>query len=224
MTHRSEPERQYELETLEFIERLRRKDKAAWDTLAKRYEPYLQTVIRHSLGKYNLPADYVDDIAQKTWTTAYQKMDSFELKQKGALFHWLCAIERNHVRNLQREPDHLPIDDLDNDGEEHLNTPRFNDNVRSVENEVLNRERKREILSALDLVLEDLPPQRREIVLRRLILREDVRKLAEIYQQPPELISQMVWSAKKKLSNYLLAPDLFFSVQTKRAGEESKKW
>lgn len=219
-------ETQLEIENPAFIQRLQDKEQGAWAMLICCYKPYLQTVIRHSLAKYMLTDDHLDDIEQKTWITAHEKIDVFQLKQKGGLLHWLCAIERNHVRNLKREPSHLSIDSLENEHEDNLivDQPDRNENVRSVENEVISRERKRELLSALDLVLEDLSQPRREIVLRRLIFKDDVSDLAQEYHLSPDVVSQIVWNAKKKLSNYLLAPDLFFRVQNNKTGEAAKKW
>lgn len=208
----------FDLEEGDFIQRLKAHDPEAWDLLKREYStPYLAQVILGTLAKYHLPIDQTDDIEQKTWITAYTRIDSFVFQQKGGLFYWLCGIQRNHVRNLQREPQHLPIEIADM-------AETDESSIRSVENQIISRERKREVLSALDLALEDLSPTHREIVLRRLVWKESVGDLAEVYGLKLATISQIVWSAKKKLSSYLLAHELFFSVQNNKMGEAAKQW
>lgn len=208
----------FDLEEEGFIQRLQAREPDAWERLKREYsKPYLEQVILGTLAKYRLPADQLDDIEQKTWITAYTRIASFAFQQKGGLFYWLCSIQRNHIRNLEREPDHLPIEAADSPGSGA-------GSLRSVENQIISRERRREVLSALDLALEDLSPAHREIVLRRLVWKEPVSELAAAYGLKPASISQIVWSAKKKLSSYLLAPDLFFSVQNNKLGEAAKQW
>jgi RNA polymerase sigma factor (sigma-70 family) len=211
-----------------FIEHLRNKNPAAWAIFFKEHRNNLRKVIGQSLSKYNVPYDRVDDIEQKAWLTAYQKIDQFEQERDGGLFGWLCLIQFNHVRNLSRE---VMVDTLDDgDGERGDDEPTASmpalrgEELRHVESEIISRETRREVYSALDLVLQDLSAHHREIALRRILWKEDANELAEQYGLKVETIYQISSRAKRRLRDYLLAPDLFFRAHSDKTGKDTTPW
>lgn len=209
-----------------FVARLKCKeppDAEAWKQLLGEYQSPLHTAIRRSLAKYSLPADRLDDIEQKTWVTAYHKIEAFEPQGPNALRNWLGTIQHNHVRNLSRQRNPVSMDA--HDPETDQAAPQYEDTAaRNPESEFIQDETRREIWSALELALQALSARDREIVLRRLLWQDDVQQLADAYHLKPQTIYQITTNTKKKLQSYLLAPDLFFRVQTNRAGKESKAW
>jgi RNA polymerase sigma factor (sigma-70 family) len=207
-----------------FVEELRRGDAEAWKRLVVDQGPYLRRCIRYTLSRYNLPADRLDDIEQKTWLTVYTRIQEFEPRRRNSLRRWMDGIQLNHIRNLAREPQSVSMDGDEGDSgtddaylPEHLEDP----NAPSPEHQMIDRETRREIWSALDLALQELSPRDREIVLRRVLRREPVEKLAAEYNLKQQTIYQIISNTKKKLRSYLLAPDLFFRVQT---GKEFQAW
>ncbi len=203
------------------VEQLKLKDQGAWATVNRLYRDRLQTTISKSLSKYNLPSDRLDDIEQKTWFTAFKKINEFTVDRKEGFYHWLCTIQYNYVRNLSREPNPLSIEVETDEGVE---TFLPSDDTANVEEAIISRETKREIFSAINLVLDDLPAHHREIVLRRIMWKDEPQALAEEYGVKIQTVYQIVTNAKKKIRNYLLAPDLFLRVNNDRMGEEARTW
>lgn len=203
------------------LEQLKGKDQRAWGRAMALYQRRLQVSIGRSLSKYSLPHDRVDDIEQKTWVTAFKKIDKFKVERKDGFYHWLCTIQYNMVRNLSREPNHFSTDAETDDGIER-DLP--SDGSNNVEDQIISRETKREIFSSVNLVLGDLPKHHREIVLRRLLWKDDPKTMATEYGIKIQTVYQIVTNAKKKLRNYLLAPDLFLRVSNDRLGEDAQRW
>lgn len=212
-----------------FVDRLKRKnppDAEAWKQLLVEYKPLLRAAARRSLAKYHLPEDCVDDIEQKTWVTVYRRIDDFEPGHANALRNWLGSIQHNHVRNLSREPSPMSMDvDAGEREAGDRPAPQYPDpQAKNPESEVIHDETRREIWSALELALEELSARDREIVVRRVLWKEDVQALADEYHLKVQTIYQITSNTKRKLQNYLLAPDLFFRVQSDRTGKESTAW
>ncbi len=206
------------------VERLKRTnppDSEAWKELLVEYRPILRQRIHYTLMCYHLPADRMDDIEQKTWVTVYTRIHEFVPQRRHSLRKWLDNIQFNHIRNHSREVEPLSFDAPAEQAGAELAEQVEDTSAANPEHELISRETRREILSALDLALQELAPRDREIVLRRLLRKENVDQLAKEYQLQPQTIYQITSNTKKKLRNYLLAPDLFFRVQ---AGKETRTW
>lgn len=204
-----------------FVARLKRRsppDAEAWHYLLVNYGPYLRRCIRYTLAKFNLPADRADDIEQATWITAYMRIAEFEPIRKNSLRRWLDGVQQNHIRNLSRERNPLSIDDEPEETDAQYIEYLADGRAPNPEQEYISAETRREILSALDLALQELSARDREIVVRRLMRKESIDQLAQDYHLKPQTVYQIMSTTKKKLRSYLLAPDLFFRVQT---GKES---
>jgi RNA polymerase sigma factor (sigma-70 family) len=209
-----------------FVMRLKRRnppDTEAWHHLLVHYGPYLRRCIRFTLTKFNLPLDRADDIEQATWITAYTRVNEFDPIRKNSLRRWLDGIQQNHIRNLSRERNPLSIDEEPEDSDANFAEYLADARTPNPEQEFISDETRREILSALDLALQELPARDREIVMRRLLRKESIEHLAQDYHLKPQTVYQIMSNTKKKLRNYLLAPDLFFRVQT-GTGKESQTW
>ncbi len=206
------------------VEKLKKKEPQAWKRFTADYQSRLQIAIGRSLAKYSLPLDRLDDVEQKTWMTVFQKIDSFVPEHRDSLYYWLVKIQHNHVRNLRREPIAIDIDEkyVEAEGElpAHLNIS----NIHNPETEFIQNENKREIWQALEMALQSLSVRDREIIMRRLVNKEDVEKLAEIYNVKVQTIYQITANTKRKIGNYLLASDLFLRAHSDRTGKEPKSW
>jgi RNA polymerase sigma factor (sigma-70 family) len=211
-----------------FVKRLKQinpPDSEAWKEFLVNYRPVLQGTIRNTLRKFQLPADRLDDIEQKTWLTAYTKIHTFELRRKNSLKNWLLTIQHNHVRNLSRQPNPVSIDEQVHPAVDLTLADQLEDDQSpDPEAEMISDETRREIWSALELAIGELSIRDQEIVSRRLIHKESVEDLAEAYNLKTQSIYQIISNTKKKLRSYLLAPDLFFRVTSDRKDKESSPW
>lgn len=206
------------------VEKLKQKDPEAWKQFAGQYQPRLKKAIRRSLAKYRLPMDRQDDIEQKTWVTVIQKLYKFEPKHRDSLYYWLVTIQRNHVRNLSREPTPVNIEESTVEAEGELPSHFQVASAHNPESEFINAENDREIWSALEMALQTLSPREREIMTERLVHKKDVEELATLYNVKAQTIYQITANVKRKIANYLMASELFLRVYSDRTGKESKQW
>lgn len=80
----------------EFIQRLRRQEKAAFTSLVQTQQLALKRFIRAMAGN-----QFVDDILQETWLSAYRGLPGFE--GRSGLKTWLFTIARNETRKQLRK-------------------------------------------------------------------------------------------------------------------------
>jgi RNA polymerase sigma factor (sigma-70 family) len=184
----------------ELISYLKLNNAVVWDYTFKNYESQLQNDIRRLLYHANLAYDAqsCDDIQQQTWVTAVQNIKTFRWTENGKFYAWLKAIAQNHVWNSSRK-DRRETDSIDTLDEtvsdSGLHESLFYDD--SLEGKLVLHDE----LSALDLIIRETVSGRdREILIRRLMLRESVHDLAAEYDLEPQTVSQIVSRAKKKLA------------------------
>lgn len=74
-------------------------DEAAWKEFFSIYQNYVYVVVRNlNIGHHD-----AEEIVQKVFTKVLDKIPQFNyLPHKGKFRHWLCAITRNMVIDLQR--------------------------------------------------------------------------------------------------------------------------
>lgn len=201
------------------LEQLRRKDRETWEQVISHNWTAMHEMVSRTLVRFRLSTDIADDVTQRTWMKAIEIINSFTMTRHDSFGRWLWKIQYNYVRNLSREPEPHSVEEEGFDLETYLHQePGKTDEMRRVENEIIYRETRREILAAIDLVVEDLPPHHREIVLARLVRREQPSKLAEMYNLKPSTVYQVVSDAKRKLSSYLQTPALFLPVYNSKLG------
>ena len=216
---------QFDLEwEKEFVARLVGKEAEAWKFFVDTYRPRLREAIRKSLSKHRLAPDAQDDIEQKTWMTVFTKIHRFQPKHKDSLFHWLVSIQYNHIRNLNREPDPIEIEESLVESEGELPASLHTDFSVNPEAHLLRDEKRREFMQAFDTAIQTLTPREQEIVVLRLIKKKDVETVAQLYNLQPQTIYQMTSTIKRKLRNYLLASELFLRAKSHQTGKESKTW
>ncbi|NJL54235.1 hypothetical protein HC928_02965 [bacterium] len=75
----------------------------SWDTLMRQHTRDLRVHIGHSLRKWGLPPEWVDDVEQDTWITAVKKITDFTWQGDDKLYNWLRTIAFQHVRTLHRK-------------------------------------------------------------------------------------------------------------------------
>ena len=173
-----------------------------------------------SLFKFQMSVDnYAAEIEQETWHTAVHTIKQFAPRERHSLRNWLWTIQYNHVRNLHRKQIPDPIED------EMLDV-LMSDEARppSPEQTFIEHETRRELLSALDIVLEMLQPHHREIFLLRLRKQIPVETLAQLYGLQPQTIYQIISNARKKIDDYFSVAEFFRNAQRTKTGEKKRSW
>lgn len=192
------------LDNPEFIRFLKAKDNSAWDLVVDRYAKTLHSDILQSLEKRNLAVDHVDDIQQQTWLSAITKIDAFIWHDETKFYHWLRSIATQHVLTLRyrmkRNP--LSLEEMDEVIEGlFLEIVLYSNGL--AEDAPEEHFTLYETLALLDDAMQQLKPRVREILVRRYLLDETSREMAEAYHVKPETISIILNRAKKTIRVYL---------------------
>jgi RNA polymerase sigma-70 factor, ECF subfamily len=144
----------------DFIEKLKARDAAAFDTLVERYSGEVFAL----LYRLSQNADEAGDLTQETFLNALRSIHKF--RGDAGIRTWLFRIAVNESRNRfrwwkrRRRDQTVSLDSLIG-STEMLVSETIADTGLSPEEEVLRRERE----SALRMALLDLPPAFREAVI-----------------------------------------------------------
>ncbi|MEZ5966742.1 MAG: sigma-70 family RNA polymerase sigma factor [Planctomycetota bacterium] len=85
-------------ETLILVERAQRDDHAAVQELFGRYLPRVRRIAALRLGRTTRDLLDVDDVTQDVMTTAFAKLDRFDVTSEGQFCNWLAKLVENRIR------------------------------------------------------------------------------------------------------------------------------
>ena len=178
------------------LSRLQSMDDEAWSNLLAECSPRLEQDIIASLRKRNLPLEHADDVQQKTWLTAVQRISDFTWNDGYGLYKWLRVISLKHVYNLSRERHRdISFEEIDEKSEETgMTLDAFQMINHLIEHSTEQQVELREHLQVVAQAIQSLEPHEREIFCRRFIYDEKPLHISRDY---PELKSR---SVSQKLS------------------------
>ena len=154
----------------------------AFGTLVSRYQKVMYTVALRMVGN---TAD-AQDATQDAFVKAYQRLASFDTKQR--FFSWMYRILVNECLNLNR--DRKPEDALVGN-EEGSGTP-FDTTLES--------ERREQI----QMALLRLTPEYRTVVVLRHFAGQSYGEIAEALAIPEKTVKSRLYSARQRLGELLL--------------------
>ena len=104
--------------TFDLVQRARRGDRAALDSLFERYYSRVMTIVRLRMGKGLRLHVESGDIAQNTFYEATKDIDKFEYRGEASLINWLSKIVQHKILEAaaRQRPD-VPLDG-DDSGEQ----------------------------------------------------------------------------------------------------------
>ncbi len=169
-----------EQSTFGLLERLRAGDHEAAETLFGMHRDRLRRALRVRIGPEHRSLVDHEDLLQNTILRALEQMDRFEWRGQGAFLAWLVRIATNLLRSELRGGAHrdawgsprrpLPIEN---------GPPSQILDARVGERETPDqRAARREEEATLELALDRLPEEDRELVVNRKILGQDYASLA----------------------------------------------
>lgn len=153
----------------EWIRKTKRGDLGAYQEI---YEFFAHKVFNFIYRMVNSVSE-TEDLTQETFVTVYQKLGS--LKEDSKFEPWLFRIARNYVyqRYRSRAPTTVPIDDLDESGQEITQIP----DLRRNPDEEYQAQELREVVSR---VIGELPEKYREVFVLSAIRNLRYDEIAEI--------------------------------------------
>lgn len=177
----------------EISKRLRQKDSHIFDYIMEHYNKLLWVVVGNILEKAGTSED-IEDCISDVYIKLLENPKIYDHK-KGSLKSFLVRIGKNlaidKYRKLTRD-NLISIQErsaLDNDGD--------------LEDLILTRENREEILEALDNIKE---PDK-EIIIRRYFFNEKVRVISEKMNLPSKKIENRLYQVKLKLKTILIKED-----------------
>lgn len=177
----------------EIAKRLQQKDSHIFDYIMEHYNKLLWVVVGNILEKTGTSED-IEDCISDVYIKLLENPKIYDHK-KGSLKSFLVRIGKNlaidKYRKLTRD-NLISIQErsaLDNDGD--------------LEDLILTRENREEILEALDNIKE---PDK-EIIIRRYFFNEKVRVISEKMNLPSKKIENRLYQVKLKLKTILIKED-----------------
>jgi len=182
-----------EIETPEFVERLKRLDGEAYRLLVEKLQDRLYRLILRIVRN---PQE-AEEVLQETFLAVFDKIDTFQ--QKSKLSTWIYAIASNHAlsRLRKKSAQTVTIEDdsnLNSDGELLRNrTTLFSFDNR---NDALLQ---KELKEKLEEAIEALPDGYRELFVLREIEKLSIKEIAEILELNPGVVKTRLHRARLQL-------------------------
>ena len=186
----------------EQLERLKAMDQDAWSALVETLSGQLYKDILASLRSRRLPVQEAEDIQQKTWLTAVQRIADFTWSDDYGLYKWLRVISLKHIYNFNRKQSaDFSFEEIDERSEEGgISLDAFLILNRLIEDSTEETVEVREQLAALAQALQSLDPRDREIFCRRYIYQEKPLDIARDYPMlKPRSVSQNLTRTRQKI-------------------------
>ena len=174
----------------QFIERIQRGDKNAFNLLVRKYQHKVVSLVSRYV---NNPGD-IPDVAQEAFIKAYRAIPDF--RGESAFYTWLYRIAVNTAKNYivaqGRRPPDMDVDSQDAetyDGAESLHE------VANPENLMLSDEIRAEVASALASLPEDL----RTAITLREIEGLSYEEIAEVMECPVGTVRSRIFRAREAI-------------------------
>lgn len=220
-----------ECDSYELIQELKDDNQNRWHCLVNCLGARLRVDIAISLRKYSLPASHIDEVWQRTWILAYQKIGEFEFQGPGKLYRWLRSISAKIVYDVVRDVSkqnrlHKDFDELVKieDASEWAVTLSAN-----PEETLLHKEWLDERASAIVRALQELTARDQEIILQCLCHGVSRATLAKKYHLQAESITRIIMRGKELIRGQLMLQGFFVPrpqtqpSRTKKADEDNNE-
>lgn len=177
---------------------VRRRDEQFRELFEQYYLPVVRFFVRRGYS-----AEDADDLAQDTFTRAYEKFDTLSAPEKAR--QWLFAVASNVRRNKLRSRGTVMRTGVEVPFDEALETvgarpgraanPGREEEKETALDELLTRERRELLLEALG----KLPPRMRQAVLLRVDRDLSYREIAILQRVSVDTVKAQMLQARKKL-------------------------
>ena len=146
---------------------------------------HIKSIIRSITGEEN--EDLEQDVSLKIWK------NSQKYEEKGSLKSWISTIVRNtsldYIKSSYRKTS------LNSTSDDYIVT-NIQDSKESPENKVINRERRKKIIQAID----KLKPKFKQVIMICEIQGYSYEECAKKLRCPLGTVKSRIYNAKKELS------------------------
>jgi RNA polymerase sigma factor (sigma-70 family) len=178
--------------TIELLERAKRGDDTALDTLLQRCIPVLRRWARGRLPQSARGMQETADLVQDAVFSAMRRLDAFEARHQGALQAYLRLAVMNRIRDVIRQQKRRP---------QQVELP---DALEAKGVSALEQVIGSENVDRYDAAVQRLKPEDREAIIGRLELQHSYEELAVVLNKPSAAAARMaVMRAMKRLAGEL---------------------
>jgi len=185
-------------------------DRAAFETLVRRYERELYHYLRRYLGDEQL----AEDTFQLTFLQVYLKSDQFEVGRK--FRPWLYAIATNQATDMQRRNRRHRMASLDRPGLDWLQAENISlaQMVEGSERTPAACSESSEQAEQVRAMVDRLPEPLRRVVLLVYFQGLKYREAAEVLDIPVGTVKSRLHTAMAKLSQWLAPSAAYWYMGT----------
>ncbi len=168
----------------ELLQRVKKQDKKAFETLFSRYEKPLYNYVHKIAGRRDLAEEILQETFTRIWFSAHL------YKSRGSAVGWIYTIARNTARNEMAKKEHrylfesCPVD--------------LKDDAATA-----NLEKQFELHDMVMQALQSLTPPNRELLVLKHFQQLKFREIAEITNTPESTIKSRYKSALLTLRKVL---------------------
>jgi RNA polymerase sigma-70 factor (ECF subfamily) len=182
----------------QLIQRIQGHDNEAFEVFHMRYQQVIRYHIASIVRDDNVAQDLVQEVFFRVWTRANQ-WDG-RGKVKGWVYRIATNLSLNHLRSVKRHPQQqleIPVDESDDD----VSIPGWMIDTSALTPEVLfeSAEQQRMVWA----LIEDLPPEKREVFQMVYDEEMDLRSVASALEIPEGTVKSRLYHSRKNLANKL---------------------
>jgi RNA polymerase sigma-70 factor (ECF subfamily) len=158
----------------ELVEKCRRGDREAWETIVRRRHSRIYNLAYRFTGRF----DEAEDLTQEVFLKVYRTLHTYKA-ESGAFETWIVRVARNHFIDHYRKykTERLYTDPLDDNPEVVVPShSRIDHPGQALE--------RREAAEHVQRLLESLPAEQREAVILRDLEELSYEEIAEILGVP----------------------------------------
>ena len=170
------------------VKKAKDSDRAAFQETVACCRSDLESVIRHQLGELLKRHVEIDDIVQETFLRAFRSIGEFEWRGDESFFRWLTSISRHVVLEFA-------------DRQKRDKVVPLREDIQNQDPTLSRAFRRKERFDRLQVALDKLNPDQREVVLLARVEKIPIKEIAKRMKRSPNAVSHLLLRALQQLRN-----------------------
>jgi RNA polymerase sigma-70 factor (ECF subfamily) len=191
-------------QTFEDVRRFKAGDADALGRLYERYYERVLSFVRIRMGPRLRARIDPEDLVQRTFLVAMDRLPDFEMREPGALIHWLATIAEHQIRDQRK---YFAQKKRDWDRERPLAAPGFAGSsswsaiaLAGSTTPPPERVARAEVARILEECIEELSEDHKQVILLRMVAGASLEYTAQqLGRQTPQAVAMLYSRARIKL-------------------------
>ncbi len=178
-------------------------DDAAFADLFRRVRGRLEMWIATRMGPMLRSRLAVEDVLQETFLQAHRSLASFTDRGPGSFLRWMFSVAENRILDLNKYHSAQMRTPRREKAAEAGESLTLWQTLSTAETSPSGRAHRAEMLHRLSEAIDRLPPELREVLVRRAIAEETFRDIGQTTDTRPDNVSGLYTRALRKLRDEL---------------------